>query len=225
MADDFENPRDEELSSLCAIYPEIQQLRPDDRYTITLDIPVNPSKAVTVFFPAAADDALPPRANSIPNGHNAAPPGQQGPVDSHELTYLPSVRLEITLGPQYPADKPPKAAISTNPPWLPAETVKQLQNDAPRLWEEMGRDMVGFTYIDHIQQAAENAFGLVDDKGSLEVDPTHKIAILDYDIKARKAAFEKETFDCGVCLGTSIPLFRRAQGGQRFLCQPLSLCS
>ncbi|KAJ4306398.1 hypothetical protein N0V88_001198 [Collariella sp. IMI 366227] len=200
MAEDFENPRDEELSSLCAIYPEIQQLRPDDRYTITLDIPVNPSKAVTVFFPAAADDALPPRANNIPNGHNAVPPGQQGPVDSHELAYLPSIRLEITLGPHYPADKPPKAAISTNPPWLPAETVQQLQNDAPRLWEEMGRDMVGFTYIDYIQQAAENAFGLVDDKGSLEVDPTHKIAILDYDIKARKAAFEKETFDCGVCL-------------------------
>lgn len=202
MADDFDfdNPRDVELSSLSAIYPEIQRLRPDDPYTIALDVPVHPSKAVTVFFPAAADDALPPGAN----GAEAAAAGQQGAVDSHELAHLPSVRLEITLGPQYPAQQPPHITISANPPWLPAETVKQLEDDAPRLWEEMGRDIVGFTYIDHVQQAADNVFGLVDDKGSLEVDPRHKIAILDYDIKARKAAFEKETFDCGVCLGTSL---------------------
>jgi E3 ubiquitin-protein ligase RNF14 len=203
MADDLDHPRDVELSSLSAIYPEIQQLRPDDPYTIALDVPVNPSKAVTVFFPAAVDDALPPGANGTPNGALAAtgPGGQQPAVDSHELAHLPSVRLEITLGPQYPAEKPPQITISTNPPWLPAETVRQLEEDAPRLWEEMGRDIVGFTYIDHVQQAADNVFGLVDEKGSLEVDSRHKIAILDYDIKARRAAFEKETFNCGVCLG------------------------
>ena len=196
MADDFDNPRDIELSSLSAIYPEIQQLRPDDPYTIALDVPVNPSKAVTVFFPAAADDGLPPPADAIA-------PAQQGAVDSHELAHLPSVHLEITLGPQYPAEQPPRVTISTSPPWLPAETIRRLQDDAPRLWEEMGKDMVGFTYIDHLQQAADDAFGLVDEKGALEVDPRHKIAILDYDIKARRAAFEKETFDCGVCLGAS----------------------
>ncbi|KXX74598.1 E3 ubiquitin-protein ligase itt1 [Madurella mycetomatis] len=195
--DEFNNPRDVELSSLSAIYPEIQQLRPDDPYTVALDIPVSPSKAVTVFFPAAADDALPPGANGASNG---AGRGQQDAVDSHELAHLPSIRMEITLGPQYPAEKPPQIAISTTPPWLPEKTVKQLEDDAPRLWEEMGRDMVGFTYIDHVQQAAEDVFGLVDEKGTLEVDPRHKIAIIDYDIKARRAAFEKETFDCGVCL-------------------------
>lgn len=198
--DEFNNPRDVELSSLSAIYPEIQQLRPDDPYAVTLDVPVNPSKAVTVFFPAAADDALPPGANGAPNG---AGRGQQDAVDSHELAHLPSIRMEITLGPQYPTEKPPQIAISTTPPWLPEKTIKQLEDDAPRLWEEMGRDMVGFTYIDHVQQAAENVFGLVDEKGTLEVDPRHKIAIIDYDIKARRATFEKETFDCGVCLGMS----------------------
>lgn len=196
MADDeFDNPRDVELSSLSAIYPELQQLRPDDPYTVALDVPVAPSKAVTVFFPAVAGDALPPR----PNGADQAP---QNAVDSHEVAHLPSLRLEITLGPQYPAEKPPRVTISTNPPWLPEATIRQLEGDAPRLWEEMGRDMVGFTYIDHVQQAAENIFGLVDERGILEVDPRHKIAILDYDIKARRAAFEKETFKCGVCLGT-----------------------
>jgi E3 ubiquitin-protein ligase RNF14 len=199
MADDFDNPRDVELSSLSAIYPEIQQPHPHDPYTIALDIPVNPSKAVTVFFPAAADDALPPGANGV----DVSGPGQQGLVDSHELAHLPSIHLEISLGPRYPAEQPPQVTISANPPWLPAKTVKQLEEDGPRLWQEMGCDMVGFTYIDHVQQAADDAFGLVDDNGALEVDPKHKIAILDYDLKARRAAFEKETFDCEICLGRS----------------------
>jgi E3 ubiquitin-protein ligase RNF14 len=203
MADDLDNPRDVELSALSAIYPEIQTPRPDDPYTIALDVPVNPSKAVTVFFPAAVDDATLPGANGAEAaGPGLGPgPGQQGAVDSHELAHLPSLHLEITLGAQYPAEQPPHITISTNPPWLPAETVKQLEDDAPRLWEEMGRDIVGFTYIDHVQQAAETIFGLVDGRGSLEVDPSHKIALLDYDIKARRAAFEKGSFHCGVCLG------------------------
>ncbi|EAQ90586.1 hypothetical protein CHGG_02521 [Chaetomium globosum CBS 148.51] len=196
-ADDLDNPRDVELSSLSAIYPEIQQLNPNDPYTVALDVPVNPSEAVTVFFPAATDDGLLPDANGAQNGDAAVGLDQQGGVDSHELAHLPSVHLEITLGPQYPAEQPPQVSISTNPPWIPFDTIKRLESDAARLWEEMGRDMVGFTYIDHVQQAADGVFGLVDSKGSLGVDPSHKIAILDYDIKARRAAFEKETFDCG----------------------------
>jgi E3 ubiquitin-protein ligase RNF14 len=219
MADDLDNPRDDELGALSAIYPEIQQLRADDPYTIALDVPVKPSKAVTVFFPATADDGLAP-ANGAPNAAVAAGPGEQGAIDSHELAHLPCVHLEITLGPQYPAEQPPQITISTSPPWLPAETIKQLEDDAPRLWEEMGRDIVGFTYIDHVQQAADNVFGLVDEKGSLKVDPKHKIAILDYDIKARRAAFEKETFDCGVCLGTLAVFvgFAIRAGGSLFMC-------
>ncbi|KAK4137863.1 RWD-domain-containing protein [Trichocladium antarcticum] len=196
MADDFDNPRDVELSSLSAIYPEIQNPDPHDPYTIALDVPVNPSQAVTVFFPAASDDASPPGAS----GAGTAGPREQGPVDSHELAHLPSIHLEISLGPRYPVAEPPQITISANPPWLPAETVKRLEEDAPRLWQEMGCDMVGFTYIDHVQQAADDVFGLVSDKGALEVDPKHKIAILDYDIKARRAAFEKGTFGCEICL-------------------------
>ncbi|KAL2256635.1 hypothetical protein VTK26DRAFT_1379 [Humicola hyalothermophila] len=201
MADgDFDSPRDVELSSLTAIYPEIQQPFPHDPYTIALDVPVDPSRPVTVFFPAAADDAVPPGAEDASNAAPRAGHAQQGAVDSHELAHLPSIRLEMSLGSRYPADQPPKVNISADPPWLPANLVKQLEDECSRLWEELGRDMVGFTYIDHVQQAAHDVFGLVDDKGALEVDPRHKIAILDYDIKARKAAFEKETFDCGVCL-------------------------
>ncbi|KAK3325513.1 RING finger protein [Apodospora peruviana] len=199
--DDSDEPRDVELSSLSAIYPEIQQVHPDDRYTIVLDIPVTPSKAVVVSFPATQEASADPEQR-LPhvNGNGNAAQNGGTVVDQQELAHLPPVHLEIAFGHDYPAEKPPKIAISTTPPWLPAETIKKLEDDGPRLWEEMGRDIVGFTYIDHVQQAAEDVFGLVDKTGALEVDPQHKIAILDYDIQARRAAFERETFDCGVCL-------------------------
>ncbi|KAK4680039.1 hypothetical protein QC764_209480 [Podospora pseudoanserina] len=205
-----ETERDTELQTLEAIFPEIQTPNKDDPYTIALELPVTPSKPVIVYFPTASNDGPPPdpTVGRAPNGVNphAGPAiaggGQQGEpqVDSHELAHLPSIRLELSFGPRYPREEPPKVSISTNPPWLPSETIKKLQEDGPRLWEDMGRDMVGFSYIDHIQQAAEEIFGLVGDGDALEVDPSHRIAILDYDIRARRAAFEKETFECGVCL-------------------------
>ncbi|KAL6891061.1 RWD domain-containing protein, partial [Trichoderma longibrachiatum] len=47
---------------------------------------------------------------------------------------------------------------------------------------------------------ADDVFGAITAEGTLQVDPEHKLAVLDYDIKAKKAAFDKETFDCGICL-------------------------
>lgn len=224
--DDSDSPRDTELSSLIAIYPEIQHPRSDDPYAMAIDVPVNPSKPVLVYFPAAADSNPDPRAQgnfqqngaSHINGSASGGPSNgtdrvggagsaegagagAGALDRHEVAHLPPVHLEIIFGPGYPAEKPPVITISADPPWLSKDTIKRLEDDGPRLWEEMGRDMVGFTYIDHIQQAAENVFELVDEKGTLEVDPQHRIAIMDYDIRARRAAFEKETFNCMVCLG------------------------
>ncbi|KAH8887415.1 RWD-domain-containing protein [Thozetella sp. PMI_491] len=198
-----DDPRHTELSSLEAIYPEIQRVNEDDPYTIALELPVNPTKAVVVFFPATADAAAPAvRVDAGPNGPEAAAEGvaNAAQVDSHELAYLPSVHLEISLGAAYPAEQPPTVTISTRPPWIPPETARRLEGDAARLWEDMGRDIVVFTYIDHIQQSSEDVFGLVGEKGGLEINPSHKIAILDYDIEAKRMAFEKETFDCGVCL-------------------------
>lgn len=93
--------------------------------------------------------------------------------------------------------------ISTDPQWLPQETLSKLENDGPRLWEEMGRDMVAYTYIDHVQRATDDVFGTITESGTLEVPSQHKLAVLDHDIKAKKEAFEKETFDCGICLGKS----------------------
>ena len=201
--DDFEDPRDTELSSLSAIFPEIRRVHPDDPYTVALDVPVNPSKSVVVRFPTPIDAPVAPEGASAAQVAANGTPVNRPVVDTHELAHLPPVQLQLVLGPGYPTSGPPQVTVSTSPPWLPAEVTKKLEDDGPRLWEDMGRDIVAFTYIDHIQQLADDIFGLADnDQAGLEVDPQHKVAILDYDIRARRAAFEKETFDCGICLGT-----------------------
>jgi E3 ubiquitin-protein ligase RNF14 len=191
------DPRSEELSSLSAIFPEIQYPNPKDQYTIALELPVTPSDPVTVFFPAVADNS----AANGENGQKTAGPVQPPVIDSHKVAHFPPLRLEITFGPKYPDEEPPKASISTSPPGLPDFTIKRLENDATRIWEETGMDIAGYAYIDHIQQATSNVFGLVDDSGTLMVDSSHKIAILDYDIQARQAKFDRGTYECGVCLG------------------------
>ncbi|OLN81387.1 E3 ubiquitin-protein ligase itt1 [Colletotrichum chlorophyti] len=190
MDAESDDPREDELSSLQAIFPEIE---PDanNPFCFTIQLPVHPAKPVTVTFPAAANADTPAEPQL---------PGIEPRVDSHELSHLPAVVVRMDLPKGYPSEKPPRVSIHTSPPWLSQEVTRKLEEDGPRLWEEMGRDMVVFTYIDHLQQAADDVFAMVDGSGALEIDPRHKIAILDYDIEATRAAFDKETFDCGVCL-------------------------
>ncbi|KUI56729.1 E3 ubiquitin-protein ligase itt1 [Cytospora mali] len=195
---DTEDQRDVELSTLSAIFPEIRRIHEDDPYTFVLDVPVNPSKPVTVFFPATAEgQSIAPGAAQ--NGIGTGGPSSTG-TDSHELAHLPAVRLQFTLPPSYPDEKAPVVAISTSPSWLPSTTAERLENDCAALWEELGRDLVVFAYIDQIQQSADDVFGLVSDTGALEISPEHKIAVLDHDIEAKRVAFENGTFNCGVCL-------------------------
>ncbi|OTA61275.1 RWD-domain-containing protein [Hypoxylon sp. EC38] len=187
-----EDIRQEELSTIAAIYPELQ-VDDADPHTVTLELPVSLAKPLTVLFPAATEGAPPVDPAQVQIPVAAA-------VESQALLNLPSLQVRITLPEGYPLEKPPTVNISTSPPWLSERILHKLENDAKVLWEEMGRDQVIFTYIDSLQQSAENVFGLVDNEGRLEVAPQHRIAILDYDIKAKQIAFEKETFACGICL-------------------------
>ncbi|KAF7543911.1 hypothetical protein G7Z17_g10360 [Cylindrodendrum hubeiense] len=195
MGDDDDDPRHVELETLEAIYPEIRRPNAKDLFTFEIELPVEPAAPVTVTFPAASASTLPALNAAGPSIDNAQPE-----VDSLKVSHLPALCLRISLPDGYPVDAPPQIVISTTPQWLAPETIKKLQDDGPRLWDEIGRDMVAFTYIDHVQQAAEDVFGAISPEGTLQVDPEHKLAVLDHDIKAKKAAFEKETFDCGVCL-------------------------
>ncbi|PFH55694.1 hypothetical protein XA68_17812 [Ophiocordyceps unilateralis] len=189
-APDDDDPRSVELETLTAIYPEI---RPVDAppFTFELDLPVQPTGPVTVLF-----------ATSQKGPEDVADDGArpQEPVDSLLVTHLPSLCLRLTLPDGYPDSCPPLASLSTTPKWLPLQTLTALELEGPRLWEEAGRDLVAYTYIDHVQRAAEDVFGAVSTQGTLEVNAAHKLAVLDYDVKAKRAAFERETWECGVCL-------------------------
>ncbi|CAG7554564.1 unnamed protein product [Fusarium equiseti] len=193
--DESDDPRYMELGSLEAIFPEIRRPDSEDPFAFEIDLPVEPAAPVTVTFPAPSAPAHPGLTTPVQAVENAQPE-----VDSLEVSYLPSLRLKVRLPEGYPVDVPPEIKISTTPQWLMEETIKRLEDDGPRLWDEIGRDMVAFTYIDHIQHAAEDVFGTISPEGTLQVDSEHKLAVLDHDIKAKKTAFEKETFDCGVCL-------------------------
>ncbi|KAI2633910.1 RWD-domain-containing protein [Xylaria nigripes] len=180
-----EDARDVELSTISAIYPEVR-LDDDDPHSFSIELPVTLSKPLTVLFPAVVE-----AANLAPN---------LAAVDSQELLNLPALQVNITLPDEYPQDRPPSVAISTSPPWLSDDILRKLEADVVKLWEDIGHDQVIFTYIDDLQQATDDVFGLVDSKGTLEVTPEHKIALLDYDGNARRLAFEKGTFECGICL-------------------------
>ncbi|CAK7243009.1 MAG: hypothetical protein STHCBS139747_004515 [Sporothrix thermara] len=220
---DYSDLRAVEIGTLRAIYPELV-VDADDKYTFTLEVPVNPANAVTVAFPAtgiienaasmatgpstastasyavaaAAAMAVSDASASMSNGSQL----QDGRVvDTHQLAFLPSLQLRVTLPESYPEEKPPSVVVTTVPPWLPSAVVVRLENDCARLWEESGHDQVVFSYVDHIQQSADDRlFGLVNENGYLAVDMVHKVSILNYDVAAKQAAFERETFGCGICL-------------------------
>lgn len=213
--DSGDDPRSVELETLEAIFPELVRL---DRFTFELHLPVEPAAPITVTFPAASGPSTASTGGSEPlsassnvsaaaSGSSSVVPGVVQvafpEIDSREVSHLPSLALRIALPDGYPESLPPHVKVSTEPQWLSAEAVSRLEDDGPRLWEEAGRDMVAYTYIDHLQRAAEDVFGTVAADGTLAVHPDHKLAVLDYDIEAKKAAFEKETFECGICLGRS----------------------
>ncbi|KAG5983070.1 hypothetical protein E4U55_000868 [Claviceps digitariae] len=211
---DDDDPRLMELETLVAIFPEIRHsqraswsdARTKTEYTVELELPVEPTQPVTVVFPAASS------ASNATHATHETPDSRVGtsriqnvtsrpePVDTLLVSHLPPLSLSITLPDGYPSEKAPRVSLTTAPPWIAGTTLRALEDDGPRLWEEAGKDMVAFTYIDHLQREAENVFGTISAEGVLEVNPEHKLAVLDFDINAKKAAFERETFECGICL-------------------------
>ncbi|KAL3422694.1 RWD domain-containing protein [Phlyctema vagabunda] len=200
-----DDEREVELSTISAIFPEIV-LDSDNRFTASIELPVKPSNPLTVSFPASFEGPPPANTTTLPHPAIDVPDDinrDEGPVEDierHDLRFLPSLQLNISLPEGYPAENPPRFDLSTTPAWLSRDILDSLQADGQRMWEEFGRDQVVFAYIDHLQQAAENGFGLMEESQVVEIAQEHQISLLDHNIKGTKAAFDKETFDCGICL-------------------------
>ena len=187
-----------ELSALEAIYPEILILPQTDTagndIKVALQIQVEPLTPLQIRTPLIAEK----------NGNLDAPaigtPTSNGLEfqDLHDLSFLPPLTVEFSLSPQYPLHAPPGISLSTQDGWLAKDKIEKLEWSTRNLWEENGRDQVLFTCIDHLVGAAEDAFGI---HHVLEVSSDLKVALLDFDLQAKRLKFEKETFECGVCLG------------------------
>ena len=141
-----------------------------DPYCATLDLLVAPTKPISVVFE--------------PERH------------VERLAYLPPLRLDIRLPSAYPAQAPPVVKSSTSPPWLPGRLQSALSTQAASLWDEYGRGMVLFAYISSLQEQAEAAFGL----DELMLPSSMHTDLVDYGRRMKKDLFDKETFDCEVCL-------------------------
>ena len=216
MADDtgdeeVEDERALELSTIAAIYPELKVKSCPDQVAADIDISVEPLEPLPIHFPAA--DGAPP--GGLPTPPDSTNEGIQQiqqvegnkqriatTDDAHRLSYLPPLKLSIVLPKGYPVREPPQLHLESQYSWLPEEKLRELEAAVNILWEELGKDQVVFSYIDHIREAAERGFDSANNaRGRLEVSSDLKIALLDFDLKARSAKFEQQTFDCGICLG------------------------
>jgi E3 ubiquitin-protein ligase RNF14 len=143
---------------------------PADPYAATLDLLVAPATPLPVTF----DPEL----------------------TVQRLAYLPSLHLSIRLPAHYPAAEPPHIVVSTTPPWLPGHVASRLAAEAAALWEEYGRATILFSYIASLQEQAETAFGL----GQLVLPASLQRELQQHSSYMQRDLFEKETFDCDVCL-------------------------
>ena len=232
MADDDPgeegNDRAVELSAIAAIYPELV-IQSDigasqgDRRA-SLNIQIDLVRPISIQTPLIADGAAPDRTEE----KEAAPHPREGAQETHELLHLPPLNLDVFLPQGYPTKRPPIIRLSTPHSWLAEDKLKDLEHSVDRLWEDGGREQVLFDYIDHLREAAKDAFGLQD---VLQVSPDLKVILLDFDLKAKRAQFERETFECGVCLGESRPTgsivlrSRNTEPKKGSACHRLLLCS
>ena len=114
--------------------------------------------------------------------------------EANEVSHLPPLRIRFSLPRGYPNAAGPTLDLEAF--WLPEGTVRRLEAEGRSLWEDYGRTQVMYAYASHLEEAAEAAFDLK----SLEVPCDIRQQLLFFDRDAEQEAFEKGTYECGVCL-------------------------
>ena len=187
--------REEELTSLAAIYPELA-VDVEDRFSATLELAVTPVKASLVRFIPSASTKGPSKTYAVATTNGAAYVERDV-----ELSHLPPIGLCVTLPESYPADAPPKVSLTTMQAWLPRTKLAELEQAVSELWEEYGHWQILFAYIDYIQQAAERGFDLDQSSaGCLVLPATAEKDLVTFDSETKQATFNGGTYDCGICL-------------------------
>ena len=201
MSEDVsDDERAEELQTIKAIYPELV-ISADDPFSASLDLLVIPSFPISINVLPAADDSR----GALRNGHtnpaaeSVPASGSLAASDARQLSYMPPLTMDIKLPEGYPSGKFPQSNLSSS--WIPKKKLRELEDRLRSLWEENGRNAVIYDYIDYLQQLSEKAFEV-----DLSWDTVSQggqrleVSLLDYDLKMRKAKFDEETFECGICI-------------------------
>lgn len=179
--EDSEDERDIELSSIAAIFPELE-LGDKQNHAATLSLDITPANPVSITQKLELEDT-------------------HIPITVNLLRHLPPLELSIQLPKGYPEDQPPNFVLNSSSSWIPESTIDRLTREGHSLWEEYGKSQVVYAYIDFLQQEAERAFGLGQDVAQpLLVSATQREKLLQFDRDAAQKRFNDETFECGVCL-------------------------
>ncbi|KAF3050583.1 translation termination inhibitor protein itt1 [Didymella keratinophila] len=115
-------------------------------------------------------------------------------LEANEVSHLPPLRIRFKLPQGYPNEVGPILGLEAF--WLPGSTARKLEAKGTSLWEEYGRIQVMYAYASHLEEAAEAAFGM----NSLEVTSDVRQQLLAFDQEAKQQAFDKGSYECGVCL-------------------------
>ncbi|KAF4556698.1 IBR domain-containing protein [Elsinoe fawcettii] len=174
----MDDEREEEITSLSSIFPEIV-VNPDQPHTISLDIQVAPSEEVTVISEHV-------NGVELDTGFEAS-----------VVKHLPPLRLKATLLDGYPDNVFPRVQLEARPAWIGDKVLRDLENECRTLWEEYGRCQILYTYIDHVQQAAERFFDL---PHTITVKRYLREELVEFSQVRDKEIFEGSSYDCGVCL-------------------------
>lgn len=181
----MDDEREEELQTLAAIFPEVL-IDASDAFTATLELPVSPAKPLTIKF--ASPDQL--QESYLPNYPAEC-------IRELSFAHLPPFTVHITLPLGYPTDRPPIVKLSTRLDWLPESKTIQLEHDVLDLWQECGRCQILFSYIDHLQQAAERGFDL---DGRLTLSAVRESDLVTFNRRSLETIFNAGTYHCGICL-------------------------
>ena len=191
MAESEDDERLGELATIAAIFPELS-IDAKDPFTASLELDVCPEQPLRVRFSSHIREGREEHESN----------GTQQSSDILSFPRLPPIHLQMSLPEGYPLNVPPIVKLSTTPAWLPAEMVQGLQDKASAIWKEIECGQTIFDYIVHLEEQAESGFEEFRGKDSslFDIDSNLKIPLLDFSSRAEKAYFDKQTFDCGVCL-------------------------
>ncbi|MCJ1311620.1 translation termination inhibitor protein itt1 [Agyrium rufum] len=206
-----DDERSVELQSVQATFPELM-IDPRNPFAASISLPVHTIEPLPILFPALVDGAAATKGQSLWDLAEAQRRRTTTLVEEEAqavlarrnikyLSFLPPLKLEVSLPKGYPEEKSPALKLSSELSWLPETKVQELVAKGRALWESVGHSFVVFDYIDSLVDAASNGFDLVTGaEEALELPQNLELELLDYDLKAKRAKFEKETFECGICL-------------------------